>query len=115
MQNVVFTGHLAADPEQSSFGDNKSKVVFRLIENRGTDSQGKERTVGVSCVSWSHGLNTKVIMPGLAKGCQAIVIGYFVETQWEGQDGAVRFAKELVVERLRVLDWADRDDDQLAA
>ena len=114
MQQVMFTGRLAADPELSRFGDNKSKAVFRLLQNRGQDSQGKDRVVGVNCVSWSHGLNEKVIMRGLAKGCEVVAGGYYADTQWEGQDGARRYAKELVVQRLSILDWAERAEQRAA-
>jgi single-stranded DNA-binding protein len=103
MQNVVFNGRLAADPQITP---DRSKAVFRLLENRGRDAEGNERTVGVNCVSWSAGLNEKVVEPGLARGCEVIVTGRFVDTAYTAADGAERRAKELVVERLTVLDWA---------
>ena len=113
MQNVLFKGRLAQDPQIS--GDSK-KAVFRLIENRGKDNAGKDRTVGVNCVSWNPGLNEKVIEPGLAQGCEVIVVGHFVDTQYTAADGEKRFAKELVVDELRVLDWAeDRGEQRQAA
>ena len=115
MQNVVFVGRLAGDPEISSFGEGRSKAIFRLLENRGKDKDDNDRVVGVNCVSWSHGLNEKVIAGGLAKGCEAMVIGYFIDNSWQGQDGKTHYGKELVVERLRVLDWAARADQRLAA
>ena len=117
MQTMVFTGRLAADPQVSvDFG----KAVFRLLEQRGTDSAGKPRLVGVNCVSWSRGLNEKVIARGLAQGCEAVVVGAFVDTTYTARDGSERAAKELVVNRLTVLDWAeDRGaasaDDRIAA
>ena len=114
MQNIVFVGRLAADPEISHFGEGRSKATFRLLENRGRDSQDRERVVGVNCVSWSHGLNEKVIMRGLAKGCEVVAGGYYADTQWEGQDGARRYAKELVVQRLSILDWAERAEQRAA-
>jgi len=108
MQTMVFTGRLAADPQISEdFG----KAVFRLLEKRGVDSAGKDRLVGVNCVSWSKGLNEKVVARGLAQGCEAIVTGAFIDTAYTARDGTERAAKELVVNRLTVLDWAeDRDD-----
>ena len=117
MQTMVFTGRLAADPQISGdFG----KAVFRLIEKRGVDNAGKDRLVGVNCVSWSKGLNEKVVARGLAQGCEALVLGAFVDTAYAAKDGTERTAKELVVNRLTVLDWAeDRDaaagDDRAAA
>lgn len=109
MQTMVFTGRLAADPQISpDFG----KAVFRLLEQRGTDNAGKPRLVGVNCVSWSKGLNEKVIARGLAQGCEALVVGAFIDTKYTAQDGTERAAKELVINRLTVLDWAeDRQDD----
>ena len=103
MQNVVFTGRLAADPQITT--DN-GKAVFRLLENRGKDGQGHERTVGVNCVSWSRGLNEKVIGRGLAQGCEVIVVGRFVDTAYTAASRAECRAKELVIDRLTVLDWA---------
>lgn len=104
MQTMVFTGRLAADPQISEdFG----KAIFRMIEKRGVDAGGKDRLVGVNCVSWSKGLNEKVIARGLAQGCEAVVTGAFIDTAYETKDGQARTAKELVVNRLTVLDWAE--------
>ena len=104
MQSMVFTGRLAADPQ---IGDDFGKAIFRLIEKRGVDAGGKDRLVGVNCVSWSKGLNEKVIARGLAQGCEAVVTGAFIDTAYETRDGQARTAKELVVDRLTVLDWAE--------
>lgn len=104
MQSMVFTGRLAADPQ---IGDDFGKAIFRLIEKRGVDAGGKDRLVGVNCVSWSKGLNEKVIARGLAQGCEAVVTGAFIDTAYETKDGQARTAKELVVNRLTVLDWAE--------
>ncbi len=103
MQNVVFTGRLAADPQVT---EDCGKAVFRLLENRGRDGAGKDRIVGVNCVSWSRGLNEKVILPGLSVGGEVMVIGAFVDTTYQTVEGEDRAAKELVVQRLAVLDWA---------
>lgn len=103
MQNVVFTGRLAADPKVSA---DHAKAAFRLLENRGRDGEGRERVVGVNCVSWLKGLNAKVIDGGLGVGCEVVVVGAFVDTRYEAAEGGTRAAKELVVHRLSVLDWA---------
>lgn len=107
MQTMVFTGRLADDPRIS---DDFGKAIFRLIEKRGVDAGGKDRLVGVNCVSWSKGLNEKVIARGLARGCEAVVTGAFIDTAYETRDGQARTAKELVVNRLTVLDWAEGRD-----
>lgn len=104
MQTMVFTGRLAADPQIS---EDFAKAVFRLLEKRGVDRAGKDRLVGVNCVSWSKGLNEKVIARGLAQGCEAVVVGAFIDTAYATRDGVERTAKELVVNRLTVLDWAE--------
>ena len=113
MQNIVFTGRLAADPQIS---DDHSRALFRLLENRGKDAEGRDRTVGVNCVCWSRGLNEKVIGPGLETGCEVVVVGRFVDNDYTAQDGSRRVAKELVVSQLTVLDWASvREPSQAAA
>ena len=107
MQNVVFVGRLSADPQVT---DDFGKAVFRLLENRGRDASGEPRVVGVNCVSWAKGLNERVIVQGLASGCEVVVIGAFVDNLYEARDGGERAAKELVVRALTVLDWAsDRE------
>lgn len=110
MQTMVFTGRLTAAPQIS---DDFDKAVFRLLEQRGADSAGQPRLVGVNCVSWSKGLNEKVIARGLAQGCEALVVGVFIDTAYTARDGSERTAKELVIQRLTVLDWAE--DRQTAA
>jgi single-stranded DNA-binding protein len=104
MQNVVFMGRLAADPQVS---DDFGRAVFRLLENRGQDAQGKDRLVGLNCVSWAKGLNERVIAKGLATGCEVVVIGSFVDNDYDASDGARRTSKELVVRARTVLDWAE--------
>lgn len=104
MQNVVFVGRLAAAPQLS---DDFTRAAFRLLENRGQDSQGKDRVVGVGCVSWIKGLNERVIAGGLSTGCEVVAVGAFVDNAYDSRDGARRSAKELVIRSLTVLDWAD--------
>jgi hypothetical protein len=103
MQNVVFTGRLAADPQVT---EDFAKAVFRLLENRGRGADGKDRIVGVNCVSWARRLNERVIARGLGTGCEVVAVGAFVDNAYEAKDGAKRFAKELVIRSLTVLDWA---------
>lgn len=112
MQSMMFTGRLAAAPQIS---DNFGKAVFRLLEKRGVDTGGKDRLVGVNCVSWSKGLNEKVIARGLAQGSEAVVIGAFIDTTYTARDGKARAAKELVINRLTVLDWAEEAEPEIGA
>lgn len=115
MQTMVFTGRLAADPQIS---DDFGKAVFRLLEQRGT-GQCRHGPAGLASTAaeagWSKGLNEKVIARGLAQGCEAVVIGAFIDTAFTARDGSERTAKELVINRLTVLDWAeDRQADASA-
>jgi single-strand DNA-binding protein len=103
MQNVVFVGRLAADPQVS---DDFSRAVFRLLENRGQDAQGRDRVVGVNCVSWARGLNERVIAKGLVSGCEIVATGAFIDNDYEAREGGRRTGKELVIRGLTVLDWA---------
>ena len=103
MQNVVFVGRLAADPQVT---EDFAKAVFRLLENRGRDAAGEQRVVGVNCVSWMKGLNERVIAEGLVAGCEVVATGAFVDNRYEAREGGERAAKELVIRSLTVLDWA---------
>ncbi len=113
MQTIVFTGRLAADPVIAPEG---AKATFRLIENRGTDAEGRKLTNGVNCVSFNRGFNTKVLARGLAKGCEATAVGRFQDNAYAARDGTQRTSKELVVDELVILDWAeDRREQRQAA
>lgn len=109
MQTMVFTGRLAAAPQISA---DFSKAVFRLLEKRGTDLGGKDRLVGVNCISWAKGLNEKVIARGMGQGGEVVVTGAFVDNGYTAADGTERMAKELVVDRLTVLDWVEQPEIQ---
>ncbi|MFT4956415.1 MAG: single-strand DNA-binding protein [Brevundimonas sp.] len=111
MQSAVFTGRLSDDPVVS---DNGAKAIFRLLEKRGKEADGRPRLVGINCISWKKGLNEKVILAGLRKGCEALVAGAYADTEYTTQDGVTRKAKELVVSRLSVLDWADAAEEPIA-
>ena len=41
---------------------------------------------------------------------EAVVIGAFIDTTYTARDGKERAAKELVINRLTVLDWAEGRD-----
>lgn len=112
MQNVTFVGRLAADPQVT---EDHAKAVFRLLENRGRDPAGDPRVVGVNCVSWSRGLNERVIADGLAAGCEVVAVGAFVDNRYAARDGGERAAKELVIRSLTVLDWAADRTPEAAA
>jgi len=112
MQNVVFVGRLAADPQVT---EDYAKAVFRLLENRGRNAAGDPRVVGINCVSWAKGLNERVIAEGIAAGCEVVAVGAFVDNHYEAREGGERAAKELVIRSLTVLDWAaDRTTDAAA-
>ncbi|WP_287104764.1 single-stranded DNA-binding protein [Brevundimonas sp.] len=100
MQNVVFVGHLATDPQ---IAEDFGKAVFRLLERR-MGGDGKPQTIGVNCVSWGSSLNRK-ILPRVPRGSEVMVTGAFSDTKYIAHDGSPREAKELVVSRLTVLDW----------
>lgn len=112
MQNVVFVGRLAADPQVT---EDFAKAVFRLLENRGRDAAGEPRVVGINCVSWAKGLNERVIADGIASGCEVVAVGAFVDNHYEAREGGQRAAKELVIRSLTVLDWAAERTSDTAA
>lgn len=107
MQSVVFTGRLAADPFISADG---GRAAFRLLENRGERPGGEKIVNGVNCVAWGQGFVSKVIAPGLASGCEATVVGRFEDKTYTTRDGVQRTTKELMVEQLSILDWAEARD-----
>lgn len=112
MQNVTWTGRLAADPYISADGN---RAAFRLLENRGRDAEGRPIVNGVNCVAFGAGFVDNVVAPGLAKGCEAVVIGHFQDRTYTGSDGVQRATKELVVDECTILDWAADREQRRAA
>lgn len=112
MQNVTWTGRLSADPFISADG---ARAAFRLLENRGKDGDGKPIVNGVNCVAFGQRFVGEVIAPGLAKGCEATVVGHFQDRTYTTAEGVKRSTKELVVDACRILDWADTGEQRRAA
>jgi hypothetical protein len=62
--------------------------------------------VGVNCVSWNPGLNEKVIGRAWPR-LRGHRDGALVDTQYTAGSGEARYAQELVIDRLTILDWVE--------
>lgn len=111
LNEVRIMGHLGADPEVRTTPNGATAATFRVAcTERWTDQSGQkqERTEWVTCVAWRK--TAELAQMYLRKGSRAYVLGKLQTRTWEDKNGGgKRYATEVVVDRLLLL---DRKDDQ---
>ena len=121
MQTVTVEGYLAADALVLHARESGSKrASLRILETtrfRRADGETGERTTAFNCLDFREKVIENYLVPYAKKGARIIVTGHFVDTEYTAQSGEQRFAKELVVDKVVVLDWieAEATDERRAA
>lgn len=114
LNEVRIMGHLGADPEVRTTPNGATTATFRVAcTERWTDQSGQkqERTEWVTCVAWRK--TAELAQMYLRKGSRAYVLGKLQTRTWEDKNGGgKRYATEVVIDRLLLL---DRKDDHSGA
>lgn len=109
INEVRIAGHLGADPEVRTTPNGATTATFRVAcTERWTDQSGQkqERTEWVTCVAWRK--TAELAQMYLRKGSRAYVLGKLQTRTWEDKNGGgKRYATEVVVDRLLLLDRKD--------
>ena len=109
LNEVRIMGHLGADPEVRTTPNGATTATFRVAcTERWTDQSGQkqERTEWVTCVAWRK--TAELAQMYLRKGSRAYVLGKLQTRTWEDKNGGgKRYATEVVIDRLLLLDRKD--------
>ena len=109
LNEVRIMGHLGADPEVRTTPNGATTATFRVAcTERWTDQSGQkqERTEWVTCVAWRK--TAELAQMYLRKGSRAYVMGKLQTRTWEDKNGGgKRYATEVVIDRLLLLDRKD--------
>ena len=111
---VIILGNLGADPEVRSTPNGAQVANFRVActeQWKDGNGQKQERTEWVTCVAW-RGL-ADIAGKFLHKGSRVHVIGKLQTRSWDDkQSGAKRYATEVLVDDLVMLDGAPAGGNQ---
>ncbi|SIS85233.1 single-stranded DNA-binding protein [Insolitispirillum peregrinum] len=113
LNRVTLIGYLGGDPEQRTTQAGEAVVSFTLAT---TDSwkdrnsgEKRDRTEWHRVVVFNSGL-VKVAGQYLKKGSKAFVEGELRTRRWTDQNGTERFATEVILSQLLLLDRAGSPD-----
>lgn len=114
LNEVRVMGYLGADPEVRTTPNGATNAQFRLAcSERWTDANGQkqEHTEWVTCVAWRK--DAELVQMYLRKGSRALVKGKLRTRMWEDKNGGgKRYATEVVVERILLIDKREQGDRQ---
>lgn len=105
VNRVIVLGNLGADPEIRYTADGTACASFSVAvsESRKDKSTGeqKEVTEWIRCVAWKK--LAEIIEQYVKKGSKVYLEGKLQTRSWE-QDGSKRYATEVIVDELQMLD-----------
>jgi single-strand DNA-binding protein len=116
LNRCEFIGNLGRDPEiRTTTAGKKTASISIGVSEKWTDSSGekKERTEWVRCVAFARGQGDGlpgVIERFLHKGSKIYVAGKFTTRKWTDQSGTEKYATEIVLDQMEMLDGAKKDD-----
>lgn len=110
INRVQLLGRLGADPEIRYTASGAAVANLRIATSeKWRDKQSgeqQERTEWHQVVAF--GKTAEVCQNHLAKGLRVLVDGRLQTRKWQGQDGADRYTTEVVVDRLTLVDFAEK-------
>lgn len=113
VNRVIVLGNLGADPEMRYTADGTACASFSVAvseswKDKNTGEQ-KEVTEWIRCVAWKK--LAEIIEQYVKKGSKVYLEGKLQTRSWE-QDGGKRYATEVIVDELQMLDGRKDNDQQ---
>ena len=113
VNRVIVLGNLGADPEIRYTADGTACASFSVAvseswKDKNTGEQ-KEVTEWIRCVAWKK--LAEIIEQYVKKGSKVYLEGKLQTRSWE-QDGIKRYATEVIVDELQMLDGKKQESEQ---
>jgi len=108
LNRAMLIGYVGIDPEVRQTSNGSAGATFSLATtDRWTDKDGKKRsqTEWHRVVAW--GRLAKICGEYVSKGSQVHVEGRIRTNEWEDGDGNKRKTKEIIAQRLQLLDKSE--------
>lgn len=100
---AIIGGRLTANPELKTTASGTAVVSFSIAVSRRYASEGSERqTDFINCVAWRQ--NAEFVSKFFRKGSSICVVGQIQTRSWDDQNGAKRYATEVVVDEVLFVD-----------
>lgn len=102
--SVQLIGRLGADPEKTTYGENKSRVRFSLATNdyfRDKDGERQEETQWHNIVAF--GKTAEIAEKYLKKGDEVALGGKITYRSWDDKEGNKHYITEVILSDLLLL------------
>lgn len=101
---VILGGRLTADPELKSTGNGVFVTSFSIAVNRRfiSKNDGQQQADFINCTAWR--LTAEFIAKHFKKGDAICIVGSIQTRSWTDQQGAKRYATEVVAEETFFVD-----------
>lgn len=97
MNQCIFTGRLAADPEGRTTQSGISNATFKIaVQRRFANQQGVREADFINCVVWRQ--SADFVTRYLRKGDAVSVSGSLQNRSYDAQDGSKRYVTEIIVD-----------------
>ena len=101
---VILGGRLTADPELKTTGTGVSVTSFTIAVNRRFSGKNSEEAQAdfINCTAWRQ--QAELITRYFRKGSSICVVGSIQTRSWTDNNGAKRYATEVVVDEVNFVD-----------
>lgn len=110
MNKFIGIGNLTKDIEIVGFGNDTSKVENTIAINEGKDKNGNEYTTFVDIEVWNK--QAEYLSKYARKGSKIAVEGRLRVNQWQAEDGTNRKRVLVVVDRLEIMVFPDKEESK---
>jgi len=99
MNKVILMGRLVADPEVRKTQSGVSVARFRLAVNRRfAKPEDEVKADFIECAAWRN--TADFVGKYFVKGQMCAVVGEIRTRKWQGEDGNMRYATEVLVDEM---------------
>lgn len=107
MNKVIMIGRLTKDADLRSTTSGKQVASFSIAVNR---KYKKDEADFFDVVAWDK--TAEFVTKYICKGMQIAVEGRLQNRQWEGNDGVMRYATEIIADDIYFADSKKKEDYQ---
>jgi single-strand binding protein len=110
MNKIILLGRLTKDPEVRYTQSQKVVTCFTLAVDRPFNSpDGKKEADFINVVTWNK--TAEVVGNNVHKGQRLLVEGRLQIRNYEGKDGAKRYATEVIADRVEFIEHKEKNGE----
>ena len=109
MNKVELYGRLTRDPKVETTTEGLKYVKFNIaVQRRFKNKEGDRDADFISCIAWEK--TAENLAKLTHKGDRVATVGHLQSRQYEGQDGTPKYALEIIVDELFIIDYKKTEE-----